>query len=81
MESQARQNALLCWIEPPLRTRSERRWTRILPRPKRRARRIVADDPDWTSTSAAKNVIRWTLFYQMTGGKIRQIADCSAAAR
>ena len=28
----SRQNALLCWIKPPLRTRSERRWTRILPR-------------------------------------------------
>jgi hypothetical protein len=30
---------------------------------------------------AAKTVIRWTLFYQMAGDKIRQIADCSAAVR
>jgi hypothetical protein len=46
-----------------------------------RARCIVADDPDRTSTGAAKNVIRWTLFYQMAGDKIRQIADCSVAVR
>jgi hypothetical protein len=79
--ARSRQNVLLRGIEPPLRTRSKRRWPRIFRARSGRARCIVADDPDRTSTGAAKNVIRWTVFYQMAGDKIRQIADCSVAVR
>jgi hypothetical protein len=54
---------------------------------RRCAREAVAPDASSLTTrierqtERAKNVIRWTLFYQMAGDEIRRIADCSVAVR